>query len=180
MPGIPVHVVDVSRGTPAPGLTVEVFRIDAAGARVRVGGGRVGHAGLVDDAGLVGDAGMGRGDCVAPGTHDVALDAGAWFRAQGIDVGSPALQERTVYRFELVDVAAHLHLPFKLSPRGVSAWRGTRGRTGGPSAPDGRGRDPDDRAGPSGAVAAMRATPRPRSRSRCRANAGSPGCCSPS
>ena len=55
MPGISVHVVDVSRGTPARGMTVEVFRVDAAGARVRVGGGRVGDAGLVDDAA------MGRG-----------------------------------------------------------------------------------------------------------------------
>ena len=118
MPGISVHVVDVSRGTPARGMTVEVFRVDAAGARVRVGGGRVGDAGLVDDAA------MGRGDGVAPGTHEVVLDTGTWFRAQGVDVGTPAFQERVVYRFELADVAPHLHLPFKLSPWGVSVWRG--------------------------------------------------------
>jgi 5-hydroxyisourate hydrolase len=99
-------------------MAVEVFRIDAADGRVRVGGGRVGDGGLVDDAA------MGRGDGVRAGTHEVVLDAGAWFRAQGVDVGTPAFQERIVYRFELVDVAPHLHLPFKLSPWGVSVWRG--------------------------------------------------------
>jgi 5-hydroxyisourate hydrolase len=118
MPGISVHVVDVSRGTPARGMAVEVVRIDAAGARARVGGGRVGDAGVVDDAALA------RGDGVVPGTHEVVLDAGPWFRAQGVAVGTPAFQERIVYRFELVDVAPHLHLPFKLTPWGVSVWRG--------------------------------------------------------
>jgi 5-hydroxyisourate hydrolase len=39
-------------------------------------------------------------------------------------VGTPAFQERIVYRFELTDPTPHLHLPFKLTPWGVSVWRG--------------------------------------------------------
>ena len=118
MPGISVHVVDVSRGAPARGMAVDVFVVDARGERRRVGGGRVGDAGLVDDPA------MGRGDGVGAGSYEVELAAGPWYRAQGVDVGTPAFQERIVYRFECVDPTPHLHLPFKLTPWGVSVWRG--------------------------------------------------------
>ena len=42
MPGISVHVVDVSRGLPARGMRVAVTRIETDGARHRVGGGTIG------------------------------------------------------------------------------------------------------------------------------------------
>lgn len=118
MPGISVHVVDVSSGAPARGMRVAVHRIAADGARRPVGGGTIG------DGGLLGDAALGRGDALEPGTYEVTLAAGDWYRAHGQDVGAPAFQENVVYRFEWVDVAPHLHLPFKLSPWGVSVWRG--------------------------------------------------------
>lgn len=118
MPGISIHVVDVSRGAPARGMSVEVFFSGADGARRRVGGGPVGDAGLVDDFAL------GRGDGVDTGTYEIELAAGPWFRATGLEVGTPAFQERIVYRFELTDPTPHLHLPFKLTPWGVSVWRG--------------------------------------------------------
>jgi 5-hydroxyisourate hydrolase len=118
MPGISIHVVDVSRGAPARGMAVEVFRTGTDGTRRRVGGGRVG------DGGLVQDLATGRGDGIDAATYEIELAAGPWFRAEGVDVGTPAFQERIVYRFELVDPAQHLHLPFKLTPWGVSVWRG--------------------------------------------------------
>ena len=118
MPGISVHVVDVSRGLPARGMRVEVTRIEADGARRRVGGGTVGDGGLLDDAAL------GRGDGVGAGLYEVELAVGDWFRAQGVDVGTPAFQESIVYRFGHAVPAEHVHLPIKLSPWGVSVWRG--------------------------------------------------------
>lgn len=118
MPGISVHVVDVSSGAPARGMSVEVRRIGPDGSRRRAGGGAIGDGGLLDDAAL------GRGDGLEPGTYEVELAAGDWYRARGQDVGTPAFQEAIVYRFAWVDLAPHLHLPFKLSPSGVSVWRG--------------------------------------------------------
>ena len=118
MPGISVHVVDVSSGAPARGMRVDVHLVGDDGARRRVGGGAIGDGGLLDDAAL------GRGEGLVPGTYEVELAAGDWYRARGQSVGTPAFQEGIVYRFSWVDLAPHLHLPFKLSPWGVSVWRG--------------------------------------------------------
>ena len=104
MPGISVHVVDVSRGLPARGMRVEVTRIEPEG-RVCAGGGTVGEGGLLEDAAL------GRGDGVTAGVYEVELATGEWYREQGVAVGMPAFQEAIVYRFGITDPAGHVHLP---------------------------------------------------------------------
>ena len=116
MPGVTIHVVDVTRGLPARGMRVEVFRADG-GARHRVAAGEVGADGTVPHA-------IATGSGIVPGRYDVELAAGAYYRGLGVDVGSPAFQETAVYRFTVVDPAEHYHLPVKISPWGLSIWRG--------------------------------------------------------
>ena len=116
MPGISIHVVDVTRGAPARGMTVDVHRIDAGGQHL-VAQGQVGA-----DGGVAGAITSGEG--IVSGVHVVELAAGAYYRALGVDVGSPAFQETAVFRFTVVDPAEHYHLPVKLSPWGLSIWRG--------------------------------------------------------
>ena len=74
--------------------------------------------------GQIGAPALGRGDGVTAGLYEVELAVGDWFRAQGVDVGTPAFQESIVYRFGHVVPSEHVHLPIKLSPWGVSVWRG--------------------------------------------------------
>lgn len=116
MPGISIHVVDVTQGVPARGMQVEVHRVDAAGRHL-VARGAVGADGVVAHPAVAGAA-------VLQGIHDVELAVGAYFRAAGVDVGSPAFQETAVYRFTVADTAEHYHLPVKISPWGLSIWRG--------------------------------------------------------
>jgi 5-hydroxyisourate hydrolase len=119
MPGISIHVVDVTRGEPARGMAVDVFALDPAGGqRVRAGGGAVGDAGTIDDAALA------RGDAIRAGLFEVELHAGAYYRALGVATARPAFQETVVFRFGLADASEHVHLPIKLSPWGLSIWRG--------------------------------------------------------
>jgi 5-hydroxyisourate hydrolase len=118
MPGVSIHVVDVSRGEPALGMAVGVFELAADGSRRRIGGGTVGAGGLLDDAAL------GRGDGLGACTLEVELQAGEYFRRHGLADGPPAFQETVVYRFAVIDPARHVHLPIKLSPWGLSVWRG--------------------------------------------------------
>jgi len=117
VPGISIHVIDVTRGEPARAMAVTVFRLDGA-ARVRVGGGPIGEAGLLDDAAL------GRGDGIGAGTDEVELAAGDYFRGCGLERRAPAFQETVLFRFSRVDAAEHAHLPVKRSPWGLSIWRG--------------------------------------------------------
>jgi 5-hydroxyisourate hydrolase len=117
MPGISVHVVDVTQGRPAVGMRVRVHAGDGA-LRRAVGEGPVTESGLVDDQALA------RGDGLEAGPVEVTLAAGDYYRAAGAIGPGAAFQETVVYRFHLLDVAEHVHLPIKLSPWGLSVWRG--------------------------------------------------------
>jgi 5-hydroxyisourate hydrolase len=116
VPGISVHVVDVTRGVPATGMRVRVYAHRPSGRR-SVGEGAVGDDGTVRHP-------MNAGDGIDAGTYEVELDAGAWYRARGDDVPEPAFLETAVFRFAVADEYEHVHLPIKLSPYGLSVWRG--------------------------------------------------------
>lgn len=116
MPGISIHVVDVTRGVPARGMHVEIHRSDDAGRHL-VARGEVGADGVVADP-------VTNGAGVVAGRYDVELAVGAFYRALKVEVGTPAFQETAVFRFTVVDPTEHYHLPVKLSPWGLSVWRG--------------------------------------------------------
>lgn len=116
MPGISIHVVDVARGKPAAGMRVDVYAV-AGHDRCLVGGGSVGPGGVVEHA-------MNAGEGVAAGTHEVLLHAGDYFRDTGLITDRPAFQEIVALRFTVLDVNEHYHLPVKLTPWGLSVWRG--------------------------------------------------------
>ena len=116
MPGISIHVVDVARGRPASGMFVEV------------------HA-LVDDVrrgvgtGVVGDDGafrhpMNAGEGVTAGVYEALLHVGEYFRRTRLISDNPAFQEIVPLRFTVVDASEHYHLPVKITPWGLSVWRG--------------------------------------------------------
>ena len=116
MPGISIHVVDVARGRPAAGMAVEVRALDGE-ARRPVGAGVVGGDGVVRHP-------MNDGTGVAAGVHEVLLHAGDYFRREGQVADTPAFQEIVSLRFTVLDVRDHYHLPVKISPWGLSVWRG--------------------------------------------------------
>lgn len=116
MPGISIHVVDVSRGFPAVGMRVKVRALDGDVVRA-VGEGIIGANGTFAHP-------MNAGTGVARGIHEALLHAGDYFRAGGQVTDAPAFQEIVVLRFTVLDVADHYHLPVKITPWGLSVWRG--------------------------------------------------------
>ena len=119
MPGIPIHVVDVTRRESARGMTVAVQGLDTAGGSAgRVDGGTVGETGTVGDAALI------RGDGLAAASFDLVPRAGEYDRMLGLVGWAPPFQKTVVFRFALADPPEHVHLPIMLSPRALSVWRG--------------------------------------------------------
>ena len=116
MPGISIHVVDVARGKPAAGLFVEVHALDGYVRRV-VGTGCIGDNGTLEHA-------MNAGSGVQAGVHEVLLHAGDYFRFVGLVKDKPAFQEIVPVRFTVIDAGEHYHLPVKITPWGLSVWRG--------------------------------------------------------
>jgi 5-hydroxyisourate hydrolase len=114
MPGISIHVVDVSRGVVAAGMRVEVHAIGAM-ERLVVDG-VVSRTGSVDDAALAAR--------FAPGLYDVRLHVAAFYARSGFALPDVPFLDVAAYRFGIDDPAQHYHLPFKMTPWGYSCFRG--------------------------------------------------------
>lgn len=115
MPGISVHVVDVSRGVPAAGMRIEVFAL-APGRRC-VADGLLGASGAMDHA-IV----RARLDA---GPYEVIFHAGAFFAAHGVAQATPPFLDQVPFRFTIFDAEQHYHLPMKITPWGFSLYRGS-------------------------------------------------------
>jgi 5-hydroxyisourate hydrolase len=114
MPGISVHVVDVSRGIVAAGMKVVIFH--AAAARIEIVAGRVTATGALDDDRLAGT--------FAPGYYEADFHVGAYYAGTGAALPAVPFLDIVTYRFGVADPAQHYHLPFKCTPWGYSCFRG--------------------------------------------------------
>ena len=116
MPGISIHVVDVSRGVVAVGMEVELCAVDAGGKLKLVAKERIGTNGLLDHAEL--SKTFWAGDYVA------IFHVADFYRAQGVALPSVPFLDTVRFHFGIADAAQHSHLPFKCTPWGYSCFRG--------------------------------------------------------
>ena len=115
MPGLSVHVVDVTRGVPAVGMRIEVFALEPG--RTVIADGRLAASGALDDA-------IARMQ-LPPGPYEVVFHAGAFFEAEGVAQASPPFLDQVPFRFTIADPEQHYHLPMKITPWGFSLYRGS-------------------------------------------------------
>lgn len=113
--GISLHAVDVAHGVPAAGMRVQIFRRDGDTLRaladaVLESGGQLSHP-IVSGAG------------VEPGTHEAWFHLGEWWRSRE-QSSTHHFQEVAVFRFEVLSLTEHYHLPIKFTPWGFALFRG--------------------------------------------------------
>jgi 5-hydroxyisourate hydrolase len=113
MPGISIHVVDVSRGVVAAGMQVELCRMD----------GTVVASGVTSAKGLLEHPALGT--TFEPGNYEAVFHVSAYYRRQD-DVALPKVPFLDVvhYCFGISEPEQHYHLPFKCTPWGYSCFRG--------------------------------------------------------
>ena len=114
MKPISVHVVDIANGVVARGMRVQVVSLDAEGETVLEG--VVGNNGLVED--------LDRPDRIPPGSYELRLHVGQYYRDRGTVLPELPFMDVQVFRFGMFDGRQHYHLPVKLSPWGMSLFRG--------------------------------------------------------
>jgi 5-hydroxyisourate hydrolase len=115
MPGLSIHVVDVSRGVVAAGMRVEVFAL-GGGERRTLARGVVSAKGTLDDAALDG--------VLAAGFYEAEFHVADYYRGAGVPLPAVPFLDVVTYRFGIADPQAHYHLPFKCTPWGYSCFRG--------------------------------------------------------
>src|SRR5437879_662935 len=115
MSGLSIHVIDVSRGIPATGMRVELRALDAVGT-------------------ILGDALVSAGGALPlrdlanrpmpAGKYEAVFHVADWYRAQGVALSVPAFLDIVPFQFGIADPAQHCHLPLKITPWGLSLFRG--------------------------------------------------------
>lgn len=128
MQAVSIHVVDVANGVVAVGMRVDVARREeeeegqqhARGKGeqwTQVVSGKVGRNGVVDGI-------EGRERLFDIGVYELRLHVADYYRARGTALPEPAFMDVQVFRFGLSDMSQHYHLPVKLTPWGISCFRG--------------------------------------------------------
>jgi 5-hydroxyisourate hydrolase len=108
MPGISIHVVDVSRGLVAAGMRVELLHEGKP-----LADGKTSSKGLIEVDGRA-----------RAGVYEAVFHVGEWYRSQRVALPSPPFLDVVTYRFGIADPEQHYHLPFKCTPWGYSCFRG--------------------------------------------------------
>ncbi|HMG18806.1 MAG TPA: hydroxyisourate hydrolase [Gemmatimonadales bacterium] len=109
-PTISTHVLDTTRGEPAAGVAVLLFRLEAH-ERTLLG------TRETDADGRIGDV----GGPLAPGLYGLSFEVAAYYGKQG---QSPFVQRVTV-DFEITGARARYHIPLLMSPFSCTTYRGS-------------------------------------------------------
>ena len=112
---ITTHVLDTSRGKPAAGVPIVLYRQDDdAVARRELGRGTTDADGRLRTL-------LPAGQPLAVGRYVIWFDTGAYFRAQGTDAFYPEVS----VSFVVAEPQGHYHVPLLLNPYGFSTYRGS-------------------------------------------------------
>lgn len=132
------HVLDLSKGVPASGMKVQLYRLETK----RVGGGggpaellraeRL-TAELLREAVTNPDGRLDRPlleeDAFSPGAYELVFDVGSYFRSGGsgeVDIETKSgFLELVPIRFSVMDPKGHYHIPLLVAPGGYSTYRGS-------------------------------------------------------
>ncbi len=111
MPGVSIHVVDVSRGVVAAGMRVELRR-----------NGQIVAAGAISPKGLLEDGALSA--TLPAGHYEAVFHVADYCRSAGVVLPAAPFLDVVTYRFGIDNPRQHYHLPFKCTPWGYSCFRG--------------------------------------------------------
>jgi 5-hydroxyisourate hydrolase len=117
MPGISIHVVDVSRGSVASGMQVELFAAGHGASSPRlIASGNLSASGVLADKALE--------QRFEPGFYEARFHIAAYYKTAQDTAPEVPFLDVVSYRFGIADPEAHYHLPMKCTPWGYSCFRG--------------------------------------------------------
>lgn len=111
------HVLDTMHGTPAAGMAVRLYRLEADGAREL--------RSLTLNADGRADGPLLSGEALTPGRYRLVFAVAAYFRARGAELPEPPFLDEVPLDFGIADADGHYHVPLLASPWAYSTYRGS-------------------------------------------------------
>ncbi len=112
------HVLDTMHGSPAAGMAVRLYRLDASG-----------NPQLLQSLTLNADgrapAPLLEGEAFQPGRYRLVFAAAAYFKSRAVALPEPAFLDEVPLDFGIADAGSHYHVPLLLSPWSYSTYRGS-------------------------------------------------------
>ena len=112
------HVLDLSRGVAAAGMTIELAAIDAARGR------RVVAQTVTNRDGRC-PAPLIEGDAFLAGAWQLEFHVASYFSQQGVTLPEPPFLDVVVVRFTVANAGDHYHVPLLVTPWSYSTYRGS-------------------------------------------------------
>lgn len=111
------HVLDLTSGLPAAGMTVELAALEGhlRHPLLRIATNRDGR----------GDGPLLEGERFAAGFWQLEFHVAAYYRMQGIALPDPPFLDVVTIRFGVSDPAHHYHVPLLVTPWSYSTYRGS-------------------------------------------------------
>jgi 5-hydroxyisourate hydrolase len=107
MARISTHVLDIAKGAPAAGITVELYS-----------GGRLIRSAVTNSDGRT-DAPLLTAELISAGPYELIFHVEDYLHAD------PPFFDRIAIRFAVSDEKANYHVPLLLAPHGYSTYRGS-------------------------------------------------------
>jgi 5-hydroxyisourate hydrolase len=117
MARISTHVLDITRGTPAQGIAVELHHVKGAERRL--------IAAVTTNADGRTEQPLVSGDQLETGIYELSFHAADYFHRLGITLTDPPFMGVIVIRIGVASSAGNYHIPLLVSPYGYSTYRGS-------------------------------------------------------
>lgn len=116
--GLSTHVLDTMHGTPAAGMEVALYEMNAGSAhevkRFRLNQDGRNPGGLLYDE-----------KNLRAGTYRLGFGVAAYFRSRGVTLPEPPFLDVVTIEFGIADANQHYHVPLLVSPWSYSTYRGS-------------------------------------------------------
>ena len=114
MPGkLSTHVLDLTTGKPAGGMTIELWQHGAKPKRIKI---------VTTNADGRTDAPLLAGTALAVGTYELTFWVADYFTAHGV---ACTFLDRVPIRFAITDVTVGYHVPLLVTPWAYNTYRGS-------------------------------------------------------
>lgn len=119
MSGLTTHILDLTHGTPAENVTIELYYLEEASSKWQL----IKKAVTNSDGRL--DSPLLSAEEANIGNYELLFHIGDYFRNQNVELPEPPFLNQIPVRFGLANPEKHYHVPLLVSPWGYQVYRGS-------------------------------------------------------